>query len=96
LAKEARFDAGAIFVDGVEPAATDGLTYQTLPGGRWAVFRHVVPYDTLWQTWQATYRDWLPTSGEELRDAQPFEDYVDDPSQIAPEVLRTDIFIPIK
>ncbi len=96
IGKEARFDAGAIFVDGVAPAATDGLAYQTLPGGRWAVFRHVGPYDTLWQTWQATYRDWLPTSGEELRDAIPFEDYVDDASQIAPDELRTDIFIPIK
>lgn len=64
--------------------------------GRWAVFQHVGPYDTLWQTWQAAYRDWLPTSGHELRDAIPFEDYVDDPSQIAPEKLRTEIFIPIK
>lgn len=93
---EARFDAGAIFADGVAPAATDGLAYQTLPGGRWAVFRHVGGYDTLWQTWQAAYRDWLPTSGEELRDAMPFEDYIDDASQVAPEQLRTDIFIPIK
>jgi len=96
VGKEARFDAGVIFADGVEPAAADGLAYQTLPGGRWAVFRHVGPYDTLWQTWQAALRDWLPTSGEELRDAIPFEDYVDDPSQTAPEELRTDIFIPVK
>jgi AraC family transcriptional regulator len=96
VGKPARFDAGAIFVEGVEPAATNGLDYQTLPGGRWAVFRHVGPYDTLWQTWQAVFRDWLPTSGVELRDVNAYEDYVDDPSQVAPEQLRTDIFIPIK
>jgi len=96
VGKAARFDAGAIFAEGAEPAAGDGLAYQTLPGGRWAVFRHVGPYDTLWQTWQATYRDWLPTSGHELRDAIPFEDYIDDPSQVAPEQLRTDIYLPIK
>lgn len=95
VGKEARFDAGAIFGEGVKPIATNGLAYQTLPGGRWAVFRHVGPYDTLWQTWQAVYRDWLPTSGHEVRDAVPFEDYVDDPSQVAPEGLRTDIYVPI-
>ena len=96
VGREARFDAGAIFVDGVEPTAIDGLAYQTLPAGRWAVFRHVGPYDTLWQTWQTAYRDWLPTSDEELRDAIPFEDYVNDASQVAPEDLLTDILIPIK
>ena len=96
VGEEARFDAGAVFVEGYQPDAPQGLSYQTLPGGRWAVFRHVGPYDTLWQTWQGALRDWLPTSGEEMRDAIPFEDYVDDPSQTAPEQLRTDIFIPIK
>jgi hypothetical protein len=39
---------------------------------------------------------WLPTSGEALRDAIPFEDYVDDPSQTTPEQLRTDIYVPIQ
>lgn len=96
IGKDVRFEAGVIFVEGVRPAATDGLAYQTLPAGRWAVFRHVGPYDTLWQTWQTVFRDWLPTSGHELREAIPFEDYVDDPSQVAPEKLRTDIYIPIK
>lgn len=96
VGKVARFDAGAIFAEGVLPAAGDGLAYQTLAGGRWAVFQHVGPYDTLWQTWQAALRDWLPTSGCEFRAAPPYEAYVDDPSQTAPEVLRTDIYIPIQ
>ena len=96
IGKPARFDAGAIFAEGQAPAAPEGLAYQTLAGGRWAVFRHVGPYDTLWQTWQTAYRDWLPSSGEEPRDTAPFEDYVDDASQVAPEQLRTDICIPIK
>lgn len=96
IGKVARFDAGVVFADDQMPPAPDGLAYQTLPGGRWAVFRHVGPYDTLWQTWQAAYRDWLPSSGETLRDAVPFEDYVDDASKVAPEQLRTDICIPIQ
>lgn len=96
VGKPARFDAGVVFADGQTPPAPAGLAYQTLAGGRWAVFRHVGPYDTLWQTWQAAYRDWLPTSGETLRDTVPFEDYVDDASKVAPEQLRTDILIPIQ
>lgn len=96
VGKVARFDAGVVFADGQTPPAPDGLAYQTLAGGRWAVFRHVGPYDTLWQTWQAAYRDWLPGSGELLRDAVPFEDYVDDVSKVAAEQLRTDILIPIQ
>lgn len=96
VGEEARFDAGVIFEEGEEPTAPEGLAYQTLPGGRWAVFRHVGPYDTLWQTWQGVFRDWLPVSGEEMRDAAPFEDYVDDPSQTEPDALRTDILIPLR
>jgi AraC family transcriptional regulator len=96
IGQEVRCDAGVIFAAGVQPPAPDGLAYQTLPGGRWAIFRHTGLYDTLWQSWQAIYRDWLPTSGYELRDALPFEDYVDDPNQVAAEQLRTDIFIPIR
>ena len=96
VGQEVRFDAGVIFVEGIEPTAEEGLAYQTLPGGRWAIFRHVGPYDTLWQTWHAIYRDWLPASGHELRDTDPFEVYVDDPSQVAPKQLRTDIYLPIK
>jgi AraC family transcriptional regulator len=96
IGKPARFDAGAIFADGVAPAATGGLAYQTLPGGRWAIFRHIGPYENLWQTWRAALRDWLPTSGQEMRDAIPYEVYVDAPSVVAPEQLRTDIYIPIR
>ena len=96
VGKPARFDAGAILAEGVETPATDGLAYQTLPGGRWAIFRHIGPYDTLWQTWEAIFRDWLPTAGVELREALPYEDYVDDPSQVAPDQLRTDIYVAIK
>lgn len=96
IGKEVRFDAGAIFAAGTEPKNTEDLAYQVLPGGRWAIFRHVGPYDTLWQTWQGAYRDWLSTSGEALRDAIPYEVYIDDPSQVAPEKLRTDIYLPLK
>jgi AraC family transcriptional regulator len=96
IGKTVRCDAGVVFADGVQPPVVDGLAYQTLPGGRWAIFTHVGPYDTLWQSWQAIYRDWLPTAGYELREAIPFEDYVNDPSQVPPDQLRTELYIPIQ
>ncbi len=67
----------------------------TIPGGRCAVFSHIGPYDTLGNTWQAVYRDWLPTSGQQLRNCPPYEVYtVTDHSK--PEELVTEIHVPIQ
>lgn len=92
---EMRFVAAFVF-DGAAPAVGDsGLTIDAMPPGRFAVFRHVGPYTTLWQTWQAVYRDWVPRSGTALRDAPPYERYENDPTQVPPEQLITDIYVPI-
>lgn len=96
IGHEVCFDAGVIFIEGKEPLTPDGLAYQILRGGRWAVFRHVGPYDTLWQTWQTALHKWLPNSGEVMRDVTSFEIYIDDPSIVAPEELKTDIYVPIQ
>ena len=92
---EMRFVAAFVF-DGAAPAVGDsGLTIDAMAPGRFAVFRHVGPYTTLWQTWQAVYRDWVPRSGTALRDAPPYERYENDPTQVPPEQLITDIYVPI-
>ena len=92
---EMRFVAAFVF-DGAAPAVGDsGLTIDAMAPGRFAVFRHVGPYTTLWQTWQAVYRDWVPRSGIALRDAPPYERYENDPTQVPPEQLITDIYVPI-
>jgi AraC family transcriptional regulator len=90
-----RFIAGYV-VDGEMPELADGLHCETLPAGRWAVFRHVGPYSTLWQAWTSVYREWLPRSGLALRDAMPCEHYVNDPRDVLPDQLITDIYIPIE
>lgn len=91
-----RFIAALAF-SGPAPDTSDhaGMSCETIPAGRWAVFRHVGPYDTLWQTWRAIYKDWLPSAGVVLRDAAPYERYVNDASQTAAECLITDIHIPL-
>lgn len=94
---DARFIAAVAFT-GPPPdlASVDDIDCQLIPAGRWAVFRHTGPYNTLWQTWRAIYRDWVPSAAVELRDAAPFEDYVNDPRELPPEQLITDIHVPIR
>jgi AraC family transcriptional regulator len=91
-----RFIAALAF-DGPPPelTGTPGIECQTIPAGRWAVFRHLGPYSTLWQTWVAIYRDWVPATPLALRDAAPYELYVNDASKERPENLITDIHIPV-
>jgi len=91
-----RFVAAVTF-EGTAPdlSSTPGITCETLPGGRFAVFRHVGPYDTLWQTWDAIYGDWAPSAQPQFRDAAPFEWYVNDASKTPPEELITDIHVPV-
>lgn len=88
----------ALAYDGPAPdvSATPGIECRTLAGGRYAVFRHVGPYNTLWQTWVAIYRDWVPRSTLALRDEPPFELYVSDASKEKPERLITDIHVPVE
>jgi AraC family transcriptional regulator len=92
-----RFVAAIAFEGATPPdlSAVPGITCDTLPGGRFAIFRHIGPYDTLWQTWDAIYGDWAPVAQPKFRDAAPFEWYVNDASQTPPEELITDIHVPV-
>ena len=95
---DVRFVA-AFLIEGAEPvsAAPPGLDWETIAAGRWAVFRHVGPYSTLWQSWQAIYGQWLPASGHALRPAAPYERYENDPGDgVPPEQLVTLIHVPIQ
>ncbi len=94
--KAMRYDAGVTLQDGVNVEATGEVAFQTLKGGRWVLFMHKGPYETMWRTWQAAYRDWLPTSGEHLRDTPPYEVYLNNPKEVAPEEILTGIYIPIQ
>jgi AraC family transcriptional regulator len=71
------------------------LAWQALAPGRYAVFLHSGPYTTLWQTWKAIYRDWVPASAERLRDAPPLEVVLNDPETTPPEQLKTEIWLPL-
>lgn len=91
----ARYQAG-FFYEGALPALGEEVQHVTIPGGRWAVALHQGAYETLWQSWNRLYRDWLPASGYVLRDTAPFEVYLNDKKHAAPVALRTEIWIPIQ
>lgn len=93
--EKARYDGAYFLKPGQEIAPQGEIQTAIVPGGRFAVFLHHGIYDTLWQTWNAIYRDWLPGSGYQLRDVQPYEVYVDDPARVPPDKRTTEIHIPI-
>lgn len=89
----ARFDA-CIPV----PAAVTGneeVQRDTIAGGRYAVFLHRGPYDAFQRTYEVITRDWLPSSGERVRDVPWMEVYLDSPDRVAPADLRTEIWVPL-
>jgi AraC family transcriptional regulator len=79
------------------PAEASGeIAVENMPGGRFARFVHVGPYDTLWQSWNAIRYDWMPANHEIIRMAPCIEVYVNNPHTTPPAELRTDIYVPVK
>ena len=77
-----------------EIAANDvGIVGKIIAGGRCAVLRNVAGDDRLGPALDRLHRDWLPGSGEQLRDApiflQRFPEVMDDPP-----VLH--VFVPLR
>ncbi len=94
-----------------KPAVSeDGIGVKTIDGGKYAVFTHIGPYNDVQKVYDAIYGEWVPancTCGDDcqcpqgectcaLRDAPVFEKYINDPDRVAPEKLKTEIYIPIK
>lgn len=69
---------------------------QTLRGGQYAVFTHVGPYESLWKTYKAIYGQWLQDSNVSLRNYPSFARYLNSPSDVSPDMLTTQIFIPVE
>lgn len=83
-------------VDGEVPANPQGVKNGTIPGGRCAVIRHQGPHERMGEKIYYLYRDWLPDSGEELRDARLFYHFLNLRPEVADHELLTDIYLPLK
>ncbi|MGV8918816.1 MAG: AraC family transcriptional regulator [Pseudomonas sp.] len=73
-----------------------GVRENLIPGGRCVVVRHAGSPDHISETIYPVYRDWLPTSGEELRDQPLFFDYLSVYPETPQDQWQTDVYIPLQ
>lgn len=78
------------------PENTYGIKMGEIPGGRCAVIQHKGSYDTMDNTIYYVYREWLPNSGEEMRDYPCFCHYLNFVHEVDECDLVTDIYFPLK
>ncbi|CAD6547976.1 AraC family transcriptional regulator [Paraburkholderia metrosideri] len=80
-----------------EPVAPNdyGVRASVIPGGRCAVVRHTGSTDHVGETIYPIYRDWLPASGQELRDHPLFFHYLSVSQDTPQDQWQTDIYIPL-
>ncbi len=74
----------------------DDLLDMTIGGVDCAIWQHRGAYSGLRDAWDGLYGTWLPKSGREPADIPPFEIYLNDPTDTAPDDLLTDICIPLR
>lgn len=90
-----RFDICGSISEAI-PENEFGVSSGEIDGGRYAVCRHTGSLDTISATVWAMFRDWLPASGETLRDAPVFFHYLNLIHEVPEHALQTDIYLPLK
>lgn len=93
-ADEFRFDICGE-VNAYVPENPQGVITKFIPAGRCAKLRHLGAHDLMDEKIRALYQQWLPTSGEELRDFPCFFHYVNLFPQVEEHQLITDIYLPL-
>lgn len=74
----------------------DGIVYEEIEGGRFAVFTYRGPYSGLREVYIRMFSEWLPASGERMADRPCMEIYLNSPLEVAPEDLVTEVCIPVE
>lgn len=75
---------------------TFGVREIVIAAGRYVVVRHVGSPDHIGETIYPIYRDWLPASGEELRDQPLFFNYLSVYPETPQDQWQTDVYIPLQ
>ncbi len=88
-----RFYAGITTCKDIKPQGEFG--FQTIEGGRYAVFTLKGSYSKLMDFYNRIYSQWLPVSNYRLRDSVPFEKYLNNPEKVSEQDLLTEVYIPI-
>ncbi len=88
-----RLDVCVTF-DGEVAPNPHGVIPKVIPGGRCARIRHYGTREYIAEA-EFIYREWLPESGEQLRDFPPFFHYVNVGPDVRDEDMITDVYLPI-
>lgn len=75
---------------------SSGVIAKTIPGGRCAVLRHIGSDDDIRSSLHYLYKQWLPNSGEELRDFPCFFHRVNLFPDIPEHEIITNIYLPLR
>ncbi|MDQ0996104.1 AraC family transcriptional regulator [Phyllobacterium ifriqiyense] len=92
--KDLRSQACAPVADGVKLAPP--IEEMVVRGGLYARLRYQGPYGDMKGAYRWLLGVWLPQSGHEADDAPIFEAYLNNPQQVAPAELLTDICLPLR
>lgn len=74
----------------------EGVRAGLIPDGRCAALRHVGPAEDLRWAGRLLYAEWLPSSGEELRDFPLFAQRLRFHPEVPQHQAVTDIFLPLR
>jgi len=92
---EFRYDiCGEVTAD--VPPNSQGVVTKRIPAGRCARVRHYGSHTRLGESIYPLYRNWLPESGEELRDFPLYFHYINLLPETSENELVTDIYLPLK
>lgn len=94
LPEDYRFDICVSYEGEVAPNP-QGVVGAVIPAGRCARIRHRGSRDYI-RAAETLYRDWLPASGEELRDYPFFFHYVNVGPDLREKDMITDLYLPLK
>ena len=78
------------------PENLQGVVNQVIPAGRCVKIRHLGSHDKMDDKIRMLYSQWLPQSGEQLRDFPCYFHYINLFPQVAEHQLITDIYLPLK
>ena len=92
---EFRFDICGSVEKGI-PENPQQITPGIIADGRCAVVRHNGSLENVGETVCKLYAEWLPESGEELRDTPLFFHYLNLITDVQEHELETDIYLPLK
>ncbi len=74
---------------------TQNIHRQSINAGKYAVLQHKGPYADLKSAYEYLYSVWLINSDVEVADAPCFEVYLNNPREVAPTELLTEIYMPL-